>query len=116
MNILIKDIIHSDFAVSTNDGDKVHKVLDNSFSNKESIVLNFKGISVLTTAFLNAAIGKLYSNEKYTSEFLNDHISLINVEEEDKHLFGIVIRRAKEYFTNKEEFEKNTQDSIYGND
>jgi len=115
MNILIKDIIHSNFAVSTDDGDKINRVLNDRFIKKESIILNFKGITLLTTSFLNAAIGKLYSNEKYTSDFLNTHITMINVESEDKHLFSMVIKRAKEYFTNKDEFEKNSQDSIYGN-
>ncbi len=116
MNVLITDIIHSDFAVSTDDGNRIYELIDDGFSNKKTVILNFQGVTLMTTAFLNAAIGQLYSNEKYSSDFLNDNISLVNVSNQDKYLFGVIIERAKKYFENKEGFEKNTHNSIYGND
>lgn len=116
MNISIKDIISSNFAVSTDDGDKIYGLLNLYFRKEEKVVLNFDGITLMTTAFLNAAIGQLYSNSQYSSDFLNNYISLVNVDEQDKHLFGLVVKRAKEYFANKDGFEKNTRDSFYGND
>ncbi len=115
MNISVKDIISSNFAVSTDDGDKIYALLNSYFSKDEKVVLNFEGITLMTTAFLNAAIGQLYSNNKYSSEFLNNYISLINVDDQDKHLFGIVVKRAKEYFADKDKFDQNSSDSIYGN-
>ncbi|WP_282074011.1 STAS-like domain-containing protein [Polaribacter atrinae] len=114
MQILIKDIISKSFAVSTEDGDKIFSILNENFINKEKVALDFKGITLMTTAFLNAAIGQLYSNNKYSSIFLNESLILQNVEDQDKHLFKLVVNRAKEYFANKKEFEKNSDDTIYG--
>jgi len=115
MEILkVKDLIKVNFAVTTDDGDSVFKILDRHFENGEKIVLDFSEINILTTAFLNAAIGQLYS--KYNSEDISAYLKLENVNNSDKILFKTVTQRAKEYFANKEEFEKNTGDAIYGAD
>lgn len=110
----VKDLIKVDFAVTTDDGDSVFKILDIHFENGEKTILDFSGIYILTTAFLNAAIGQLYS--KYTSEDISAYLKLENVNDSDKILFKTVIQRAKEYFANKEGFEKNTGKAIYGTD
>ncbi len=110
----IKDFINSGFAVSTDDGDKIFHMLNESFSKEEEVTLNFQGVTLMTTAFLNAAIGQLYGNNEYSSDFLNKNITLKNVQDQDVHLFSLVVKRAKEYFADKEGFEKNSNDSIYG--
>lgn len=114
VEVLIRDLIKTNFAVTTDDGNQVFDIVNQNLSNNESIILDFKGINLMTTAFLNAAIGQLYSNKKYSSEFLNSNLKLQNVPEQDKALFGMVVKRAKEYFANKESFERNTSDSMYG--
>lgn len=110
----VKDLIKIDFAVTTDDGDSVFKVLDHHFQNGEKITLDFSEISILTTAFLNAAIGQLYS--KYTSEVISTYLGLDKISNSDLLLVKTVVQRAKEYFANKKEFEKNTGDAIYGID
>jgi hypothetical protein len=115
MQILIKDIINTSFAVTTEDGNTIFELLDDNFSKNKMVILDFQGITLMTTAFLNSAIGQLYSNDKYSSIFLNTNLKLINVQEQDRPLFALVVKRAKEYFANKLGFEKNTNDSIYGN-
>lgn len=112
--IKINEFIGGNFAVTTDDGNLVFNLLDKSLSNKQAVKLDFSEIIVLTTAFLNAAIGQLYS--KYKSEEIAPFLKLINVADEDKILFKKVTERAKEYFANKEDFEKNSNDEIYGVD
>jgi len=116
MQILIKDVINTNFAVTTEDGNTIFELLDINLSKNNLIFLDFEGINLMTTAFLNSAIGQLYSNDKYSSIFLNSNLKLVNVQEQDKPLFALVVKRAKEYFANKQGFEKNSNDSIYGND
>lgn len=116
MQIKIQEIINTSFAVTTEDGNRIFDLLDRNFSKKNAVVLDFSGITLMTTAFLNSAIGQLYSNDKYSSDFLNHNLKLINVQEQDKSLFAIVVKRAKEYFADRQSFEKNTNDSIYGSD
>lgn len=114
--LIVKDIINSPLAVSTEKGEMVFQAIDNHLRKNEKVVIDFKGIDLMITAFLNAAIGKLYGNKNYTSEFLNQHIDLENVASEDRSLFKDVIERAKEYFENKESFDKNANEAIYGED
>ncbi|MDD3003535.1 STAS-like domain-containing protein [Flavobacterium sp.] len=113
-NIKINEVIGGNFAVTTDDGNLVFNLLDKDLEQKKEIKLDFSEIIVLTTAFLNAAIGQLYS--KYKSEDIAPFLKLTNVADEDKILFKKVTERAKEYFANKEDFEKNSNDAINGND
>lgn len=112
--ILIREIIKGDIAVSTSDGDLVHNLITNSFNNKEIIAIDFDGITIMTTAFLNAAIGQLYSNPDYSDDFLNKHLQLKNVAKEDRILFSEVVKRAKEYFRDKDRFEDSANSIING--
>lgn len=116
MQIIINKIINTDFAVTTEDGNSIFQLMNSQFSIGNKVILNFEGITLMTTAFLNAAIGQLYSNNDYSSDFLNKNLELINVQDVDKHLFSMVVKRAKEYFANKEGFEKNANNAINGND
>lgn len=115
-NLIIKDIIETNLAVSTENGNKVFEIIDTYLQKKEKVQLDFAGITIIITAFLNAAIGSLYSKKEYTGEFLNEYLKLENVEADDIKLFRDVIQRAKEYFADKDSFEKNSNDAIYGRD
>lgn len=115
-HLIIKDIIKSELAVSTEKGNEVFELVDSFLQKNEKVELDFAGITIMITAFLNAAIGRLYSNKAYTKDFLNEHLKLQNVEKDDRVLFKDVIQRAKEYFADKENFEKNSNDAIYGID
>ncbi len=103
--IRIYDEVGGDSAISVDDGDALFKKIDSALSQDLNVVLDFQNINLIITAFLNAAIGQLYS--KYTSEQLNEKLKLENIKPEDVHLFKKVIERAKEYFSDAEGFENN---------
>lgn len=115
-HIVIKEVINSELAVSTENGIKVFELIDSYLQKKEKVELDFAGINIMITAFLNAAIGSLYGKKEYTPEFLNEYLKLENVEKDDRILFRDVIQRAKEYFADKDTFEKNSNEAMYGND
>ena len=85
-HLIVKNIIDSDLAVSSDDGKKVY------------------------TAFLNMAIGKLYQD--FNGDFLNHHLKLVNVDDKDKALFKMVVTYAKEYFANQEAFEQAVEEIL----
>jgi len=114
--LIVKDIINSELAVSTEKGDLLFNELNSKLENNEQVIIDFKGVDLIITAFLNAAIGKLYSKNKYTAAFLNEHIKLEHIQQEDISLFKDVIIRAKEYFDDKDKFENDVNDMIYGKD
>ena len=113
-SLIIKEIIKGDIAVSTSDGDIVYNLINDNLKNHQTITVDFSGISIMTTAFLNAAIGQLYSNPIYSDEFLNKYLNLKNVEKEDRILFSEVVKRAKEYFKDKDRFEDSANSVING--
>jgi len=106
------DLINRDTAVSSDDGDAVYKAIVDCFEKNCIAELDFSEISILTTAFLNSAIGQLYNT--YSSDQLNTSLRLKNVADEDRILFKKVIERAKEYFANKKGFEDSANRAIYG--
>ena len=111
-NLIIKNVINSSIAVATDAGDKIFNELIFAFEKGKKVKLDFEGISIISTAFLNAAIGQLYSQGKYTSDFLNTSLKLVNIQPEDEPLFVMVVTRAKEYFANKNNFESHTGEVI----
>ena len=99
-------------AIRVDDGTRIYQKIDAAISNGRSITLDFQNIDLIITAFLNAAIGQLYS--KYSSEDLNSRIELKNIKPEDVRLFKKVIERAKEFFNHHTDFEDTTNGIIYG--
>lgn len=109
-HLIVKDIIQSELAITTDDGNLVYDSIHKALNQKNQVKLDFEGINIIITAFLNSAIGRLY--EDYNSEFLNSHLILENVANEDKNLFRIVAQRAKEYFADKNAFENSVNNSF----
>jgi len=56
----------------------------------------------MTTAFLNAAIGKLYS--EFDSAYLNNYLKVDYISSSDLTLLLKVIQTAKNYFSNPDSF------------
>ena len=111
VKIIVSEIISSDAAVSADSGDKVFERIDREIGLK-IVELDFSNITMMTTAFLNAAIGQLYS--KYTSEQLNKNLKLVNVDNDDKILFKKVVERAKQYFADKSNLDDSVNKVFYG--
>lgn len=114
--LTVHTLINSKFAVKTEDGDLIYKKIIEEFSQSNNIKLDFSDIFLMTTAFLNAAIGQFYSNDSlYNQEFLSKHLELANVQKEDLPLFKLVIERAKEYFKERNDLDNFINSNFYGN-
>ncbi len=111
--INIFEIVGSNAAVSSETGQKIFQMTDKALMQNITVNLDFSNISLLTTAFLNSAIGQLYS--KYTSDQLQKYLKLSNISGEDKLLLKKVIDRAKEYFKNKNSIDNIIKD-VLGDD
>lgn len=59
--INIKDVLKTDLAVGDEKGKYIFSLIQNSMSDGKEVVIDFSGITSLTTAFLNYAIGELYT-------------------------------------------------------
>lgn len=109
ITINVFDELGSDAAISVEDGKALFDKIDEALSNHLIVSLDFLNINIIITAFLNAAIGQLYS--KYNSDELNEQLKVINLQPDNFRHFKWVIDRAKEYFKNPEQ--KKHYDSSY---
>lgn len=108
----VMEVIGGDTAVSTDDGQLIFDLLKPVIEADKTVNLDFEGIQMMTTAFLNAAIGQLYS--VFKGEQLNQHLKLVNVAFDDKILFKKVIERAKQYFIDQKAFDRAVNEGING--
>jgi len=108
--INVFDVVGGKAAVSTEDGGRLFEKI-NAFLEKDfEVVLDFANIETLITTFLNTAIGQLYS--KYDSPFLQKHLRVNNLAQEDKERMIKTIERAKEYFKDKDNLENDIQEAF----
>ena len=94
--IRVYDEISGDSAINPEKGDSIFKKIDDALTKGLYVTLDFQNVNFVITAFLNTAIGQLYS--KYTSSQLKESFSIINVKEEDMPRFNSVIANAKIFF------------------
>jgi len=100
VTINIFGLIDSNMAVSEKDGiflyNKIVKELNKS---DVKVILDFNDISLITSKFLNAAVGQLYG--QYDSSFLKEHLGFKNLKKEYVELFKIVVEMASKYFKDR---------------
>ncbi len=105
IKINVKDVINNTIAMSTEDGQKLFKVLYENIKSSNKVELSFKGIDILISHFLNESIGKLY--EKFENwDVLDKVITYKDIDDDDLELLKEkVIPTAKNHFktSNKED-------------
>ena len=94
--ISVKDTIGHNVGVVSSDGDKVYELIDESLKADNPVNLSFEGIDLLTTTFLNSAIGRLYG--VYDKENLKKQFTIKAPDRQDKILIEAVIDNAIRYF------------------
>lgn len=88
-------IVGSPFCVSTEDGIRVFEAIRQALQQGQNVVLSFAGVDSLTSAFLNAAIGQLYS--EFSEAQIQEALSVDHMERSDKILLKKVIENARRY-------------------
>jgi len=104
MHIIAKDVIGSNIAVSAVKGEVLFNDLSAALNSNDTVELDFMGITDLTTAFLNVAIGHLY--KEFSSEELNVKLKISNLDDLDKYLLMQVVERVKMNQQEEEDFRK----------
>lgn len=96
--VSICDVIEGFHAVDPEDGDKIYAVLDDALASGQRVELSFSGLEFVLTAFLNAAIGRLFA--KYTEEQVRSGIIFADATESNQMLVERVIRNAVNFYAN----------------
>jgi len=98
----IREILNRSFAVGTTDGDNIYNQLKELMgTTEESIIIDFEGIELTSTAFLHTALGQLYKD--YPQEqFLR--IEIVNIQPNQLQLLNRILNTALHYYNNRETF------------
>jgi len=101
-NIVINifNIVGSSFCVEADDGEKVYTLLKKAVENNKKVTLSFQNVEMLTSAFLNTAIGQIYRD--FDEELIKKLLSVDNMLPEDKVLLKRVTKTAKLFYKNPE--------------
>ena len=110
IHLLLKDILQHDKAITYEDGEKVYALISQALTKEKKVILDFQGITIVIPAFLHASIGELYKD--FDGDFLNNHLTFINIEETNKALLDMTMELAQEYFSNPEAFERAVKNTL----
>jgi len=103
----IYSIVGNSFCVDAEDGERVFDVLKKILEQNNKAIISFLNVEILTSAFLNTAVGRLYGVFDY--EKIKTSLSVKDISDDDRLLLKKVTDTAKAYYKNKKkitEFEK----------
>ena len=112
IELKISDYTATNLAVAADEGEKVYQLIRRMLLDYQIVILDFSDIALLTTAYLNGAIGQIYKD--YSRSELGKRLKLKNVSQDDLVLFKKVTNRAKEFYKNEETFGQTVQNVIDG--
>lgn len=100
--IIVKTLVGT-LCVSADDGQKIHDAVVEVIRARQNVHVSFEGVTILISAFLNAAIGQLYG--EFSEEDIRKHLSVSGLGADDLILLKRVIENAKLYFKNRKSFD-----------
>ena len=104
VKIRVADVIGANLGVSSEDGGAVFKKIQIALNAGQDVNLDFTGIDMLISAFLNAAVGKLIEN--LSLEEIHKRIVFSGMEEGDRELLDKVLENAVRYYADPDRFRK----------
>lgn len=113
ITISVFEIVGSPLCVASSDGQKVFDRLAAALNDNRNVMLSFRNVTILTSAFLNAAIGQLYGTFK--EEQIRERLDVDEIQPDDKDLLKRVIETAKQYFSDPNKFDQ-AIDNVLEND
>lgn len=108
--INIVNTIGDVFAVEAEEGQKVYDLIKKAFDNGNTVVLSFMNVKMMTTAFLNTAIGQLYKD--YTEENIKERMQVQDISESGKVSLKRVVDTAKLFYKDPEALKRSIDDIL----
>ena len=112
LELSIFEIVGSPLCVASSDGQKVCDRLEAALKERRNVMLSFRNITTLTSAFLNAAIGQLYG--KFSEEDIRALLNVQDIQQDDLALLKRVVETAKQYFKDPKKFDQALRETLEG--
>lgn len=110
VSIKVYEVVGSKLCVASSDGQKVHDQIAAALKAGKQVQLSFANVESLTSAFLNAAVGQLYS--EFSEQKIRASLSLSDMNSDDAELLKRVVEAAKQYFKDQERIKKVVGESL----
>jgi hypothetical protein len=104
VKINIYSEVGTSFCVAAEDGEQVFRKISEAIKNGKKVVISFLNVEIVTSAFLNSAIGQLYGS--FDEDLLKNSLGVEDIDDDDKLLLKRVVETAKAYYKDKDQFEK----------
>lgn len=114
-NIIVKvnDYVSCNKGVTPDEGQPIYDRLMGIFNDGNRAVLDFSGVEIATTAFLNVFIGNLYRT--YTSDDLKGMLELENVSSSTAFRIKKVTDNAKSFYRDEEKYNESVESVLNEN-
>lgn len=110
--IKLNDYLTLNSGVTPEEGTPVYNSIIEAFKKGEVVILDFEGVDMLTTAFLNVVIGDLYKD--YSSEKLKSMLVLVNYSEQTAKRIKKVTDNAKLFYKDESSYRKEVEEVLNG--
>ena len=110
LEISIFEIVGTPYCVASGDGQKVFDRLSAILNEARPVALSFHNVVIVTSAFLNAAIGQLYG--KFDEATIRALLTVRDMSGDDAQLLRRVVETAKHYFADPERIEQGIREAM----
>lgn len=100
--IRLVDLAGDDYCVDLDDAERARDALAVLLRDHAELELSFEGVNLVTTAFLNVAIGELYG--EFPIDDLQVRLQPVDIAPDDRALWELVVHRAVDFYRDPEGF------------
>ena len=108
--VRVYDIIGGPLCVSAEDGQRLYDKIAPLLETGRPVILSFKRVETMISAFLNAAVGQLYQG--FPEERIKELLHVDDMDPDDREVLSRVVRNAKLYFENAEDFDRAWEEEL----
>ncbi len=112
IELKIYNIVGSQLCIEADDGQKVFSLIKKGFDEGKKITLSFQNVDMITTAFLNTAVGQLYRD--YPEDKIKSSLEVVNIDPDDARRIKRVTDTAKAFYKDRDGQLKKSISEILG--